>query len=638
MPDTHKVINIRTRQAIADLATWTEKNPVLLKGELAAEIVNVTGTTENSNPAPEILFKIGDGTHTYTELNYVQAKAADVYAWAKQNGIVINTTGSGDFITGVTWDDANMRINVTKGSYTVTTSGTGAVITGISKSGTTITATKGNISYNDLTNKPTINNDNQTVKGNGTAFGSNAAIDIVPGSNVTITPDAASNKITISSSYTDTNQKVKAGTTTFGNNDTVEIKAGTNVTVTPNASDKTITIASTDTNTTYAFAEGSTNGAFQVTPSGGSAQSVKVHGLGSAAYTDSKDYATSAQGTKADNAMPKSGGTFTGEVVLSADPTKDLGAATKQYVDSKTAALTGAMHFVGVSTTDPKGETGATVEGHTKWAAGDVVLYGDKEYVLKASTNTASNWVELGDEGSHALKTIKVNAGGGLTGGGDLSANRTISHAPKNSSLSNVTAANGKVISAVSFDDYGHPTSVSTSTLSASDGIKLDANNTFKHTNSVTAKTTDSLLKIKYDAQGHITGSSAVAASDIPDLPASKITSGTITDARIASAATWNAKQDALTFDGTYNSSTNKVATVSTVTNKINALDSSVAATAAADNQYSVLTGVTQTDGKLTGKTEVKLSAIAKTGNVNDLIQTAGDYIILNCNAALGLE
>lgn len=39
-----------------------------------------------------------------------------------------------------------------------------------------------------------------------------------------------------------------------------------------------------DGNTTYTFAEGSTNGAFSVTPSGGSAQSVKVHGLAAAAY------------------------------------------------------------------------------------------------------------------------------------------------------------------------------------------------------------------------------------------------------------------------------------------------------------------------------------------------------------------
>ena len=42
----------------------------------------------------------------------------------------------------------------------------------------------------------------------------------------------------------------------------------------------------------------------------------KVDSLGSAAYTASSAYATAAQGTKADNALPKSGGTLTGPVVF----------------------------------------------------------------------------------------------------------------------------------------------------------------------------------------------------------------------------------------------------------------------------------------------------------------------------------
>lgn len=48
------------------------------------------------------------------------------------------------------------------------------------------------------------------------------------------------------------------------------------------------------TNTTYTFAEGTTNGAFTVTPKGGSAQSVKVHGLAAAAYkgVDTASFAT----------------------------------------------------------------------------------------------------------------------------------------------------------------------------------------------------------------------------------------------------------------------------------------------------------------------------------------------------------
>lgn len=47
-----------------------------------------------------------------------------------------------------------------------------------------------------------------------------------------------------------------------------------------------------DNNTTYTFAEGTTNGAFSVTPSGSSAQSVKVHGLGTAAYKADTYFAT----------------------------------------------------------------------------------------------------------------------------------------------------------------------------------------------------------------------------------------------------------------------------------------------------------------------------------------------------------
>lgn len=88
---------------------------------------------------------------------------------------------------------------------------------------------------------------NQTIKGNGTAFGADAAVNIVGGDNVTVTPNAADNSITISSSYTDTNQKVKAGNVTFGPNDDVEFKAGTHMgTVVGDASKKTITINGKD--------------------------------------------------------------------------------------------------------------------------------------------------------------------------------------------------------------------------------------------------------------------------------------------------------------------------------------------------------------------------------------------------------
>ena len=114
----------------------------------------------------------------------------------------------------------------------------------------------------------------------------------------------------------------------------------------------------------------------------------KVSDAGTAA---SKNVATSAIGT-----------TATDDLVT--------GNQVKTYVTDAVAGLSGAMHFVGVSTTDPKGTTGATVAGHTKWAAGDVVIFGNKEYVLDKAENKAANWHELGDETIYAVKGDIKNA------------------------------------------------------------------------------------------------------------------------------------------------------------------------------------------------------------------------------------
>ena len=67
------------------------------------------------------------------------------------------------------------------------------------------------------------------------------------------------------------------------------------------------------------------------------------------------------------------------------------------------------------------------------------------------------------------------------------------------------------------------------------------------------------------------------------------------------------------------------------ITGAIEALDSTVAATAKDGEQYSVLTGVTQTDGKLAEVTEVKLAAVAKTGSASNVANAAipadGTYV-----------
>ena len=128
-------------------------------------------------------------------------------------------------------------------------------------------------------------------------------------------------------------------------------------------------------------------------------------------------------------------------ISTSANDNLVTGAQVKTYVDSAVAGLAGAMHFVGVSTTDPKGTTGATVSGHTKWSAGDVVIYGNKEFVLDKAENKAANWHELGDESIYAVKGSIVNA--------DIAANAAIDQSKINGLGASLNAKVDKVTDAV---------------------------------------------------------------------------------------------------------------------------------------------------------------------------------------------
>lgn len=118
--------------------------------------------------------------------------------------------------------------------------------------------------------------------------------------------------------------------------------------------------------------------------------------------------------------------------------------------------LASGMRFVGISGTDPNGPSGATVSGYTDWRAGDVVIYmrsGEtsyEEYILTTSGNIAANWELLGDASSYAMKDVTITAGAGLTGGGDLSQNRTISHAQ------DATKAKDPAAVKVGSDAFGH--------------------------------------------------------------------------------------------------------------------------------------------------------------------------------------
>ena len=122
---------------------------------------------------------------------------------------------------------------------------------------------------------------------------------------------------------------------------------------------------------------------------------------------------------------------------------------SKSPLTAADLGLDNALHFVGVSTTDPLSSTGATVAGYSKaFVAGDICLFkrtkthGDNkqgDYYSGSSNNTeayyeeyiytGSAWELLGDADSYALKDVTISGDGTyITGGGSLAQNRTLSH------------------------------------------------------------------------------------------------------------------------------------------------------------------------------------------------------------------
>ena len=103
-----------------------------------------------------------------------------------------------------------------------------------------------------------------------------------------------------------------------------------------------------------------------------------------------------------------------------------------------------------------------------------------------------------------------------------------------------------------------------------------------------------------------------------------KLTEVTVVESDIASAALLGTKNDTKDADTAFGRIKAEAAARATaITEAINGLNGTVSAAAETNNQLSVLTGVTQTNGKLASVAEVKLAAVAKTGSAADVANNA---------------
>ena len=195
-------------------------------------------------------------------------------------------------------------------------------------------------------------------------------------------------------------------------------------------------------------------------------------------------------------------------------------------IDAKTLreslGLSNAMHFVGIATvaiTDGS-TTNPSISGYTTKQKGDVII--DKESAYEYVW-TGSKWERLGGDGSY--KTVQTAVADPTASGNSSTFIKTISQ-DKNGVITatKATIANHIIqVNGTAAATYNGGTAV-TLNLKKGNGINITNSSgtiTFAHSNSVTAKTaygstattasanggSITVTDVKYDAQGHITGS-----------------------------------------------------------------------------------------------------------------------------------
>lgn len=162
-------------------------------------------------------------------------------------------------VSNVTWDSTNKKLKKT--------------INGTTTDVVTLATVATSGSYNDLSNKPTIptlkNNFGKVKVGTTTieADTTQDTLELEGGTNITLTPDATNDKVTIAFSGTIPTVPNNFGTVKVGStsivadttSDTLELVAGSNITLTPDATNDKVTIKAT--NTTYSDFTGATSSA-----------------------------------------------------------------------------------------------------------------------------------------------------------------------------------------------------------------------------------------------------------------------------------------------------------------------------------------------------------------------------------------
>jgi hypothetical protein len=112
-------INTRIMLKHDSLTNWNESSLILKPGEVGVAYVDVATKDAKGNiiHVPTALLKVGENvensTKKFSDLPFVSAIAADVYGWAKKEGIEVETVGEGECIANVEWKDDKLVLTRT---------------------------------------------------------------------------------------------------------------------------------------------------------------------------------------------------------------------------------------------------------------------------------------------------------------------------------------------------------------------------------------------------------------------------------------------------------------------------------------------------------------------------------------------
>lgn len=633
---------LKTRIALKydSYAQWTTNNPVLLKGEVAIATIDsgasvATKAGREMQDLPNVVLKVGNGSAHYNDLPFVSALAADVYDWAKAavkpSYAATEITGLKEYVEGISDidTDTQYRIVPVEGatykyqlqSKTLTGDWTNVAENGlidISGANTRLTAVE------DILAKAGLGADGKDV--------AEMIADAIAGLVSEKSQAAGADGLALSISQAN------------------GVITGISGSIAANTYDAYGAAAAVQGETTHTVAE-----AYALADAAQTADEVAA---AVKKEEDARKAAIEALDYNAYEAGSATGATisFVGEIseangIISAtkrdlkfqtayDPENNK-AATMADVTSAVADLNGAMHFEGIVTFNPADYVEAT---HGKYAAGDVVMFAGGEtgqyieYVFDGS-----KFIQLGDESlagrliaaldmtqmdvaaSETVKFIAQNDGkvsaekqsiqiteAQVTGLVDDLASKATNTALKNAT-DKIAALEEVVKDITGVEGDGEVVSVGKQIENAINALdKADAAVEGQYVSAVS------------QADGVIT----VTRAALPTIPNVEVAQGTVTPESGEVAVVTSVEVDA-NNKHKLNVARSTAITAAAVNAKIQALGSSVTATTG-----SVLTGVTQANGVLTGKTEVVLADVAFSGNVKDLVQTDNTYVLFNCGTS----